>query len=223
MSPASTEQQPTHPPRAGGPVGAAGPAGASSPTRRLVPGQVHVGELISAVSALALLVILFATEWYGVAGVPDPSAARPAVSIDENGWNGLSIVRWVILLTVVVAIGSVVLHATQRHHGNRTETSLAVFGLGLLTSLLLIYRVLIALPSPDKVLDQKLGAFVGLMCALGVTLGGHESLTEQRDHRREARAGRAGSASRVRSTAAFPGPAASPASAASPPPGEERP
>ena len=174
MSAASSEQTVPEAPLAPRPARAPRPGA----------GPVHVGELISAVSALALLVILFATEWYGVAGVPDPSAARPALSGVESGWNGLPVVRWVILLTVLVAVGSVILHASQRAHGNRTETGLAVFALGVLTSLLLVYRVLIALPSSEKVLDQKLGAVLGLAFALGIALGGHESLVELRDRRR---------------------------------------
>jgi hypothetical protein len=145
-------------------------------------GRPHVyrGELTSAVSALALLVVMFLTKWYGVAGVPDPSAARPALSTAENAWNGLSIVRWVMLLTIVAALGSVVLHASQRSHGTRTDTSRVVFVLGSLTSVLLFYRVLIDLPEANKVIDQKLGALLGLVCALGIALGGFESVTEQR-------------------------------------------
>ena len=184
--------------------------GAARPARGPRPGagSIHVGELISAVSALALLVILFATEWYGVAGVPDPSAARPALSGVESGWNGLPVVRWVILLTVLVAVGSVILHASQRGHGNRTETGLAVFALGVLTSLLLIYRVLITLPSSEKVLDQKLGAVLGLAFALGIALGGHESLVELRDRRR--------ATPRVRHRVRAPAPGAAAATAPGP-------
>ncbi len=144
------------------------------------PPRIYRGELTSAVSALALLVLMFFTEWYGVAGVPDPSAARPAISSAENAWNGLSIVRWVMLATIIVALGSVVLHATQRSHGTRTDTSLVVVTLGSLTSLLLLYRVLIELPQTSKVIDQKLGAVLGLACALAITLGGFESVREQR-------------------------------------------
>jgi hypothetical protein len=147
-----------------------GPAGAP---------RVLVGELTSSVSAVLLLVVLFATEWYGVAGVPDPSAARPAVSGAESGWTGLSLIRWVVLVTALVAIGSVVLHASQRRHGTKTDTSRLVAGLGSLTSLLLIYRVLIVLPAGAKVIDQKLGALLGLACALGVALGGYQSIAEQ--------------------------------------------
>ena len=162
----------------------AAPSSAVAPAPSGAP-RVLFGELTSSVSAVLLLVFLFATEWYGVAGVPDPSAARPATSGAETGWEALSLVRWVVLATALVAISSVLLHASQRRHGTRTDTSRLVAGLGSVTSLLLIYRVLIALPSGAKVIDQKLGACVGLICALGIALGGYESIAE---HQARARA-----------------------------------
>jgi hypothetical protein len=168
---------------------AAGPNSPPSAVRGL---QVHVGELISASSALGLLVAMFATTWYGVAGVVDPSYARPAVSTAENGWDGLSIVRWVLAATIVVALGSVFLHASQREHGVKTDTSRAVAALGLLSSALLVYRVLIALPSGAEVIDQKLGAIIGLFGAIGIAIGGLESIGERRrqDHQARHRARR---------------------------------
>ncbi len=142
--------------------------------------RVHRGALISAFSALLLLASMFLTEWYGVAGVVDPSAARPAISGAENAWNGLSVVRWVMLVTVLVAVGSVVLRVSQRRHGTKTDTSRLVAGLGSLTAALLAYRVLIALPGSAEVIDQKLGAFLGLLFAIGVAFGGYESMLEER-------------------------------------------
>ena len=147
--------------------------------------RIYRGELTSAVSALLLLVLMFATKWYGVAGVPDPSAARPAISTAENAWDGLTIVRWVMVLGILAALGSVVLHASQRSHGTRTDTSLVILGLGGVTFVLLFYRVLLVLPQSSKVIDQKLGAVLGLTCALGLTLGGVESVNEQRRFARE--------------------------------------
>lgn len=140
--------------------------------------RVLFGELTSSLSAVLLLVFLFATQWYGVAGVPDPSAARPAISSAETGWDALSVVRWMVLGTALVASGSVLLHASQRRHGAKTDTSRVIAGLGTLTSVLLAYRVLIALPSSGMVIDQKLGAVLGLVCALGIALGGYESIAE---------------------------------------------
>jgi hypothetical protein len=142
--------------------------------------RVNVGEILSAVFALLLLVVMFATEWYGVAGAPDPSYARPAISTTENGWNGLTDGRWVLAATIAAAVGSVFLHASQREHGTKTDTSRVVASLGALSAVLLIYRVLIVLPGDGKVLDQKLGAFLGLLCALGIAWGGCESVMQQR-------------------------------------------
>ena len=168
MATATTDEQ-------GVPTGeeAAGSPPARSP-------RIRVGALVSATSALALLVIMFATEWYGVAGVPDPSAVRPAVSTAENAWHGLTVTRWVLLATIVASIGAVVLHASQRGHGNKTDTSLIVAALGALSAGLLVWRVLIELPAGNRVIDQKLGAFLGLLCALGIAWGGYEAIREQR-------------------------------------------
>src|SRR5450755_1368928 len=151
---------------------------AAHPTRATV---VHRGELLSATSALSLLLVMFLLNWYGVAGVPDPSAARPAITSAENAWDGLPVVRWVVLLTIAVTLGSVILHASQRSHGTRTDTSIAVTALGSLTAALLTYRVLISLPAASEVIDQKLGALLGLACAVGIALGGYESMQERGD------------------------------------------
>jgi hypothetical protein len=142
--------------------------------------RIRRGAVLSSASALTLLIVMFTFEWYGVAGVPDPSAARPAVSTAENAWHGLPIVRWVMLATIVVTLGSLVLRASQRSHGTKTDTSRIIAALGALTSILLLYRVLIDLPAADQVLDQKLGAFLGLLCAFGIALGGWESVRERR-------------------------------------------
>jgi hypothetical protein len=139
------------------------------------------GELLSAVCALCLLIAMFALEWFGVDGVPGRTRS---LAWAENAWHGLTLVRWLMLLSIAVAIGAPLLHVTQRSHGAKTSTSRAVLALGSLTSLLLIYRVLIDLPSANQVVDQKLGAFVGVLCALGVALGGYEAVREERAARR---------------------------------------
>ena len=91
-----------------------------------------------------------------------------------------------ILATVLVVLGSVFLHATQREHGVKTDTSAVVTAFGVLSSVLLVYRVLIVLPS-GAVIEQKLGAVLGLLCALGIVVGGLESIDERRRRHSAAR------------------------------------
>jgi hypothetical protein len=142
--------------------------------------RVQRGELIAAGFALALLLLMFVTEWYGINVLPTASAEGAARETAVNAWQALTLTRLVLLLTIVVAIGSVVLRASQRTHGAQTDTGLAVTVLGAITTVLLIYRVLIALPMGDQVVDQKLGALLGLLCAVGITLGGLEATRGER-------------------------------------------
>jgi hypothetical protein len=144
------------------------------------PPRVHRGELISLCSAVLLLIIMFALEWYGVDEMPGLGPSRTGLSHSINAWHGLTVVRWVLLAAIVVSFGSVVVHATQRSHGVKTDTGLIVWLFGSAASLLLVYRVLIDLPSPDSVVDQKLGAYLGLLSAIGIAYGGFESMREER-------------------------------------------
>ncbi len=143
------------------------------------------GEVIAAVSALLLLILMFGTKWYGVAGIPGTSAHAQAVTT-ENAWGSLSVVRWVMLLTILAAGASVLVHLVEVSRSTIALIRLAVALLGSLTAVLLTWRVLIDLPSPSDVVDQKLGAVAGLVCAYGIAVGGFEAIREQRARATEA-------------------------------------
>jgi hypothetical protein len=158
------------------------PASDWQPVRRVAP-RVHSGELMSALSALLLIPIMFIFAWYGKVGVPQ--VRRSGMIGTEDAWYGLTLLRWLLLATIVVSLGSVVLHARQRGHGTRTATGAPVALLGTLAALWLGYRVLLDLPSTGTVVDVKLGAFLGLLATIGVALGGFESVREERARRDE--------------------------------------
>ena len=153
---------------------------ATAPAGEPAPPRLRRGELISAAGALVLLAVMFVLKWFGLEVTPGPSAERSAISSAENAWNGLTDLRWLMLITIVAAIGAVLLHISQRKHGSKTDTSGVVALLGTLTAALLAYRVLIELPSPDQVVDQKIGAYLGLLAAVTIALGGYESMGEER-------------------------------------------
>jgi hypothetical protein len=143
--------------------------------------RLRQGALITAGSALVLLIVMFATKWYGVDEIPGRVATRTQVTHAANAWHALSIVRWLMLATIIVAVGSVLLHGSQRSHGSKTNTGALVAVLGTITAAVVIYRVLIHLPSPGSVVDQKLGAIIGVIAAVGIALGGYESMLEERE------------------------------------------
>jgi hypothetical protein len=151
--------------------------------------RLRQGALIAAASAVALGIVMFAMAWYGVDEIPGRVPARMPLAYAVNAWHALSLIRWLMLLTIVVAISSVLLHGSQRQHGAKTDTGAVVAGLGALTAVALIIRVLIVLPSSDSVVDQKLGAYIGLLCAVGIALGGYEQMLEERARRARAAPG----------------------------------
>jgi hypothetical protein len=144
--------------------------------------RIYTGELVSFVSALMLLTIMFALDWYGVVGLP-MQARRSGLTTAASAWRVLTELRWLMLVTIATAVGSVLLHVSQRSHGTKTDTSLIVAGLGTLTAVLVGYRVLIDLPDPRSVVDVKLGAYLGLLSAIGVAIGGCESVRQVRERR----------------------------------------
>ncbi len=129
---------------------------------------------------MVLLILMFAFAWYGIDGIPGRGSVGTGIASAENAWHGLTLVRWLMLLTIVVTLGSVAIHAAHPSRHQIAGARLAVLVLGSLTAVVLVYRVLIALPSPDRVVDQKLGAILGVMSALAIALGGYESVREQR-------------------------------------------
>lgn len=130
--------------------------------------RLRRGEFVTAAWAIALLVAMFALKWFGVDNVPGKDTS--AVSA-VDAWNGLSVLRWLMLATVLLAVGSAALHISQGGHGSQTDTSRALAWAATLVAAGLVYRVQIALPRADAVVDQKLGALLGLGCALGMTAG----------------------------------------------------
>ncbi len=141
--------------------------------------RVMTGDLISAGSALVLLGLMFGAKWFGVDELPG-RASGVARETAINAWDAMTIVRWLMLLTILAAVGAALLHASQRSHGTTTNTGPLVAGLGTLTAVVLIYRVLIELPSPGQVVDQKLGGVLGVVSALGIAFGGHTSMRHER-------------------------------------------
>lgn len=135
------------------------------------------GEAAAALCALGLLASMFAFAWYGVD--LRPGAARSSVTA-VDAWHGLTVTRWLMLATVAAALSSLVLDIAQRRHGARTNTSLPLAALATVTSALLIYRVLIQMPDAAAVVDQKLGALIGLVFALGLTLFAWDAVRDSR-------------------------------------------
>jgi hypothetical protein len=137
--------------------------------------RLRRGELIAGGAALLLLALMFLAPWYGLHPVLAPTAGTLGTSTSVSGWHALTHLRWLILLTVITALALTYFQATRKAPAVPVSLSVIVSVLAVLTALSLIYRVLINVPGPDDLLEQKLGAYLGLLSALALAYGGYES------------------------------------------------
>ncbi len=141
--------------------------------------RLRRGETIVAAAATLLLIFLFVLPWYGLTPTYARTAATLPTSTSVSGWNSLSHLRWLILVTIVVALALAYFQAACRAPATPVSLSVILIVLSLLNVLALLYRVLINVPGPDGFYEQKAGAYLGLLCSLALLYGAYQSLRRE--------------------------------------------
>jgi hypothetical protein len=163
--------------------------------------RIRFGEMIAGVSGVALFVFMI-FPWFGLEGIRG----------SDNAWEALGFIDFILLLAVLAAIGLAVLSATGARLDLPVGPAVIVAGLGALAVVLILFRILFP-PDVDVVLGddidgtRKIGVFLGLLAAAGITVGGVTAMGE-RGERVPSSVGRPGA----------PGAAAPPPPAGPPPP-----
>ena len=144
--------------------------------------KLSLGEKIAAVSGIVLLIVLF-LPWYGV-DVSTP-IANVSASNSVSAWKAFDFVDILLFLIALVAIAVPVARMTDSLPEDVPGATLIVAagGLGVL---LVLWRI-IDLPTPDissigsvKVdFSRKIGVFLGLIAAAGITYGGYLGMQEE--------------------------------------------
>jgi hypothetical protein len=150
--------------------------------------RLRLGEVAAAISGLVLLFDLFVLKWYEFTPSGSGSALNDATGVSirtlpgagtaHNGWNSLTGLRWIILLTILVALGLAVVTLTQRSTALPVSASVLATGTGVFTALLILYRI-INQPGPNQLASVKLGAWLGFFAAVGVGCGGFQAMREE--------------------------------------------
>jgi cytochrome bd-type quinol oxidase subunit 2 len=136
------------------------------------PSRLRRGEMLAGVSAVLLVIFLIGGKWYGSGGTGG----------SVTGWQALTDLRWLLLVTVLAAVGLVFVQATRRAPALPVTMSLVVMLLGIVSVVALIYRVLISPPA-----HEQAGAYLSLLSALGIACGGYLSLRQEGVARRDNR------------------------------------
>jgi hypothetical protein len=143
------------------------------------------GQLIAAVSAVLLFIFMF-LPWFEIPGVeatlpeglPEDIDLGGAPGIEPeslNAWEAENPLDIFLLLTVLVALGGVLLASSGGGAGVPVPLSMATFLLGSLATLMILYQVF---DVPGD-LDRKIGLFLGLIAAAGIAVGGYLSMQDE--------------------------------------------
>lgn len=139
--------------------------------------SVNLGQRIAAGGGVLLFVFLF-VGWYTVGGTIGDIAGRLGVDVSMSGWEAHTVLRWLLLLTIVAAVGLAVLSAMKRPIAELPGSAI-VAGLGIVATAITAFRMFVDQPGPDKLIDLKFGAWFGLIGLVAITVGGWMSMHEE--------------------------------------------
>jgi hypothetical protein len=195
-------------------------------------GRLRQADRIVGASAFALFVVLFLFKWYG--GSASSSLGNVSVGASLNGWHSFHDSRWVWLITIVVALAVVASRAGVLTLRSPVSLSVVVAALGALSTGLIAYRILhhpsgaasgsIAGIHYSASYGIKIGIWLALLAAAGITYGGYLGIREEGGSRADPRSGDAetpaappANATRTQAEPPIPPPAAPPDPGGSPP------
>ena len=167
--------------------------------------RLRQGEKIAAGAAIVLLVLMF-LPWFGLdeesalsqgedfqegasteelleaSGDIESAFAdvdEDATSVNFNAWESFEVIDLILVLTILIALGLAVARATGRDVNLPVSGGALTAALGILSVLLILYR-LIDPPSVSFLeYDRQFGVFLGLIAAAGIAYGGWRAMQEE--------------------------------------------
>ena len=135
------------------------------------------GETIAAASAVALFLIMIIFDWFGAGGGSfDTGVGTVEVEgLGANAWQSFGFIDIILFITCVVAVVGAAMTANAANANTPVAISSVTAGLGILSVLLIIYRIL---DTPYGA-DRKIGVFLGLIAAAGIAYGGWTAMQEE--------------------------------------------
>jgi hypothetical protein len=140
--------------------------------------KISFGEMVAGASGVALFLFML-LPWYGASA----SVGGFSASVSASAWEAFSFIDILLFLVAAVAIGLVVARATGNLPDLPQPPGLIVAGAGAFALVLILFRLLVV---PDGGVDvegvdfsRKIGIFLGLIAAAGITFGGWTAMNER--------------------------------------------
>jgi uncharacterized membrane protein YhaH (DUF805 family) len=142
--------------------------------------RLSTGEKIAGASAVLLFIFMF-FDWFTV----DISGGEGlfSVSVGGSAWDAFSYTDLFLMLTILVAVAVVVIRLADALIEPPVSLNAVVAVLGGISVLLILYRI-IDPPGDTGGLEgvdisPALGAFLGLIAAVGIAYGGYRAMQEE--------------------------------------------
>ena len=127
-----------------------------------------------AAGGIVLLVAMFLMPWYTLTLSSHPPGPIFLIPQQVDGWNGLHISHWLLLLTALAALAAAFLQARRRAPALPVTVCVLASILGALSTIWLIIRVLIDPPG-----GRGIGGWIGLLGAAAIAYGGYASVRKE--------------------------------------------
>jgi hypothetical protein len=139
--------------------------------------RLRFDEWLIGAASLVLLISLFALTWFGIRSqLAVNAAALGGVQTSYSGWDSFTIGQYVILVTALVGLAAWYFQASRRAPALSVSLTVILNPLGLISSLLILHRVVISKPGPTDLISLRAGAIVGLISAVTLTVAAYRSL-----------------------------------------------
>jgi hypothetical protein len=139
------------------------------------------GNVIAAMSGLVLLFVMFMS-WFEIGG-GSTTAVIVGLDTTQNAWQAFQFIDVILFLAAVAAIAAAGLSATGNSGRAPFPPETLAFALGVLSTLLVLYRIL----NPVADAGRRPGLFLGFLASAGIAAGSWMALQEAAAEPRAAR------------------------------------
>ena len=139
--------------------------------------RLRLGDVIAAACGLALLLVMF-LDWYAAGGTTSVGGRSIEISVGFSAWEVFGITDLLLALAGATAVMLAVITASRRSPALPVAASVITTAAGAFATLLVLYRILNQ-PGPNEFIEVEFPAFLGFLCALGITAGGWLSMRDE--------------------------------------------
>lgn len=148
--------------------------------------RISQGEIIAAVAALVLFIVMFIT-WFSLSADGEGEIFLDAAGVDTgvNAWQAFGFIDIVLFVTILVAVGGAIVAATATSVNAPVAVSAITAGFGIVSFLLVLFRVISPPGSgdiPDAAgigIDRGIGVWLGLILTAAIAFGGWRAMEDE--------------------------------------------